>query len=748
MASGYHNGTAFPPEPWQPTSVGETLSWSGTSTADLAQGALLFSAGAYSRFNFEVAHRLSAVNLEPTLNPISYLTINEDAGPQTVTLAGISAGGGEIQSLTVTATSSNPGLIPNMTVTYTSPSTTGSLVFTPFANANGAALITVTVNDGQSANNTAVRSFWVAVNPVNDPPTIDAVSPLTIDEDAGPQTVNLAGISAGGGENDWVTVSALSTNTDLIPSPTVTYTSPSTTGSLELTPVANANGNALIQVIVLSGYGSNILAVRTLNVTVNAVNDAPTLAAISPLTIDEDAGPQTLNLAGISAGGGETQSLTVTATSSNTGLIPNPTVTYTSPRATDTLGFTPVANVNGTATITVTVEDGQAANNSIVRTFPVTVNAVNDAPTDIALAGSIVPERQINGTVVGSLSSSDPDTGSTFIYTLVSGAGSTDNGSFQIVGDSLQTSANLNFRKKNLLSIRVSTTDQGLLSTEKTFPIFVTDLPEMKNDFDGDGRSDIGCYYPTDGNWYEFRSTDGFWQTQFGNAGTLPVTGDFDGDGKADFGHYSPATGKWQLTMSTDGFWETTFGFAGTTPVVGDFDGDVRDDIGCYYPTGGNWYVFKSTEGFWQTQFGYAGTIPVVGDFDGDGRDDIGCYYPPGGNWYIFQSRDGFWQTTFGYGGTIPVIGDFDGDGRSDIGCYYPPGGNWYVFKSTDGFWQTTFGYAGTEPVVGDFDGDDKSDLGCYYPAGGNWYVFKSTEGFWQTQFGYEGTIPLGGTLR
>ncbi len=224
------------------------------------------------------------------------------------------------------------------------------------------------------------------------------------------------------------------------------------------------------------------------------------------------------------------------------------------------------------------------------------------------------------------------------------------------------------------------------------------------NDFDRDGRSDIGSYYPPGGNWYQFRSTEGFWQTQFGYAGTIPVTGDFDGDGVSD--------------------------------------------IGVYHPDSGSWNIFKSTEGAAQTQFGYAGTIPVVGDFDGDGRDDIGCYYPPGGNWYVFQSSSGFGETTFGYEGTIPVVGDFDGDGTSDIGCYYPPGGNWYVFQSTMGFWETRFGYAGTEPVLGDFDGDGRLDLGCYYPAGGNWYLFKSTEGFWETQFGYEGTIPLGGTIR
>ncbi len=269
-----------------------------------------------------------------------------------------------------------------------------------------------------------------------------------------------------------------------------------------------------------------------------------------------------------------------------------------------------------------------------------------------------------------------------------------------------------------------------------------------KNDFDGDGRTDIGAYHADSGGWYLFKSTEGFGQTQFGYTGTLPVAADFDGDGRDDIGVYDDQHGKWFLSKTAEGHQETGFGYEGTIPVVGDFDGDGRDDIGVYDQIGGNWNLFKSAQGFFQTQFGFEGTIPVVGDFDGDGRDDLGVYYPAGGNWYRFKSTEGFFQTAFGYAGTIPVVGDFDGDGRDDIGVYYPAGGNWYLFKSTEGFSQTTFGYAGTEPVVGDFDGDGRDDYGVYYPTGGNWYLFKSTEGFSQTTFGFDGTIPLGGTLR
>src|SRR5262249_1321299 len=46
---------------------------------------------------------------------------------------------------------------------YTSPSATGSLTFTPASGVNGSATITVTVNDGQTQNNTVTRSFVVTL---------------------------------------------------------------------------------------------------------------------------------------------------------------------------------------------------------------------------------------------------------------------------------------------------------------------------------------------------------------------------------------------------------------------------------------------------------------------------------------------------------------------------------------------------------------------------------------------------------
>lgn len=452
---------------------------------------------------------VNSVNQAPTLNTIGNLTLSEDAAQQTVNLAGITTGAAnETETLTVTASSSATGLIPNPAVSYTSPNTTGTLTFTPVANASGSAVITVTVNDGQSTSNTVTRTFTVTVNPVNDTPTLAALSAIEFNEDAGSQTVNLSGITSGAAnENQTLTVTASSSTPSLIPTPSVTYTSPSTTGTLTLRSATNATGSAVITVTVNDGQSANNTVTRTFTVNVRGLNDAPTVSAISDQNIDqntstlllpftigdvetpvanlsvtatssnptlvptnsialggngagrtiqitpansqsgnavitilvsdgnggtatevftvfvnsvnqrptidainglaltEDAPAQTVELAGISTGAfNELQTLTITATSSNPGLIPNPTVNYTSPNFSGSLLLAPAANASGTAIITVTVDDGQSENNTTSRQFTVIVEPVNDSPNISNIADQSVNQNETTSTLTFTVS--------------------------------------------------------------------------------------------------------------------------------------------------------------------------------------------------------------------------------------------------------------------------------------------------------------------------------------------------------
>jgi len=108
----------------------------------------------------------------------------------------------------------------------------------------------------------------------------------------------------------------------------------------------------------------------------------------------------------------------------------------------------------------------------------------NRTPNDIALSSSTVAENLPASSAVGVLSTTDPDLGNTFTYTLVDGAGSADNGDFGISGSTLQTASSFNYETKSNYTVRVRTTDQGSLECEKALQLSITDVLEPPPEFD------------------------------------------------------------------------------------------------------------------------------------------------------------------------------------------------------------------------------------------------------------------------
>ena len=103
----------------------------------------------------------------------------------------------------------------------------------------------------------------------------------------------------------------------------------------------------------------------------------------------------------------------------------------------------------------------------------------NHAPTAISLSNSTVAENLSVGTPVGTFSTTDPDSGNTFTYTLITGEGDADNSSFTIDGDILKSAASFNYEMQSSYSVRVRSTDQGGLSIDSVFTISVTNVTEL-----------------------------------------------------------------------------------------------------------------------------------------------------------------------------------------------------------------------------------------------------------------------------
>ncbi|MBO1345964.1 MAG: hypothetical protein EBE86_000505 [Hormoscilla sp. GUM202] len=100
--------------------------------------------------------------------------------------------------------------------------------------------------------------------------------------------------------------------------------------------------------------------------------------------------------------------------------------------------------------------------------------ATNAAPTDINLSNNSIDEN-VADFVIGTFSTTDPDTGDTFTYQLVAGTGDTDNAAFTIVGDQLQINSSPDFETQSSYSIRVQTTDAGGESYSENFTINVNE---------------------------------------------------------------------------------------------------------------------------------------------------------------------------------------------------------------------------------------------------------------------------------
>jgi hypothetical protein len=156
----------------------------------------------------------------------------------------------------------------------------------------------------------------------------------------------------------------------------------------------------------------------TVSITLNPVNDAPSLNSVDPPAVLEDSGAASVpNWAVFVAGPADEAAQTaiayvVTAVGTPALFSVQPSVA-----ANGTLSYTPAPNANGTSTFSVTVQDnGGVANGGIdtstAQTYTISVTAVNDAPNFTAGPDVSVAEDAGPQTVAGwatALDDGDPE---------------------------------------------------------------------------------------------------------------------------------------------------------------------------------------------------------------------------------------------------------------------------------------------------------------------------------------------------
>ena len=164
-------------------------------------------------------------------------------------------------------------------------------------------------------------------------------------------------------------------------------------GALTFTPATDANGSATITLTLsddggTANGGADTSAPQTFLITVSGVNEAPSFTKGADQTVLEDAGAQTVPgwATAIDPGAGrERADADVPDHEQHQRRRCSRPVPRSAPRRA-TLTYTPAANANGTATITLRLMDnGGTANGGVdaspTQTFVITVTAVNDAPS-------------------------------------------------------------------------------------------------------------------------------------------------------------------------------------------------------------------------------------------------------------------------------------------------------------------------------------------------------------------------------
>ncbi|MEJ7647379.1 MAG: tandem-95 repeat protein [Chryseolinea sp.] len=338
---------------------------------------------------------VTGVDNAPTISAIADQTVNEDIATSALAFT-VADSDSDVNTLVITTSSSDPVVIPNGSVVIGGSGASRTVAITPGANQTGSATITITVSDGSLS---ATETLTVTVQPVNDTPTITAIANQSTNEDV---ATGVIAFTIGDVETDpsLLVVTGLSNNTTLVPTADIAFSGSGTSRTVLVTPAANESGTVTISVRVNDG---TVTATRNFQVVVTAVNDAPSISAISAQTITEDSptGPINFTIGDVETAAGL---LTLTRSSSNTTLVPIANVVLGGSGSARTVSITPANNQTGTSLISITVDDGTT---TTTLDFDLTVTGVDDAPTISAISNRTTNEDVSTGDI--SFTINDPE---------------------------------------------------------------------------------------------------------------------------------------------------------------------------------------------------------------------------------------------------------------------------------------------------------------------------------------------------
>ncbi len=329
----------------------------------LPEGAELSVGGQFFRITYHGGSGLDVVLMldsPPTVSTISDVT-RAGSTPQLPVPVTFTAFDDFSNPPVITVTSSNQALVPNANLSVSGVCAIKTLTITPAAHVSGQSTITITVSDGTQS---VQRQFLFTITDA--PPTLQSIPNQSIhaNSSAGPIALTLS---------DDVTLpaamvlGATSSNQALLADGNIQISS-GAVRTLTATPATHTTGQTTITVAATDFGGHTVRQSFRLDVT----DGPPTITGLADQTI---AGGTVLAPMNFTVGDDLTaaDSLVVSATSSNTALLPNVDIVLGGSGATRTISAMPVFGASGTTTITVSVTDG--ANNTSMASFALNVSS-------------------------------------------------------------------------------------------------------------------------------------------------------------------------------------------------------------------------------------------------------------------------------------------------------------------------------------------------------------------------------------
>jgi VCBS repeat-containing protein len=343
---------------------------------------------------------ITEVNDAPDAADDSYST-DEDVA-LTITAPGVLANDADVDSALAAQLVTGPA---NGTLTLNAD---GSFTYTPNLNYNGGDSFTYRASDGSLSD---VATVFLTINAVNDAP--DAVNDSYATNEDVALTVAAPGVLANDTDADGNPLAA-----QLESGPahgTLVFNS---NGSFTYTPDADFNGADSFTYRVNDGEDDSNVA--TVDLTINAVNDAPD-AVDDSATTNEDAA---VTIA-VRANDADVDGDFLTVESVTQGA--DGTVAI---NADGTVTYTPDLDFFGTDTFTYTVSDGRGGSDTA--TVTVKVNAVNDAPDAQDDAYAVLEDELLAVDLDGGVLANDADVDNVLTAQVVDDV---DNGTLTLGAD-------------------------------------------------------------------------------------------------------------------------------------------------------------------------------------------------------------------------------------------------------------------------------------------------------------------------